>query len=373
MASTDLVAVAILEEDSRGDVLCVWSYPSLDAASEAVLLSRGFPTPAPILPSSSGSGAPPSTSLASAPTSSWVARYRSLWQYFHRDSQAAAAEPGVKSVCIALLSPVYNPERFAALLPPLLSSYISSGGDASVLLEKYLGAFATGRMAGWRRDEFPNNQALLAGGSLIKDVVEPFGLQAVIIWTAVLLKKRVVVVGEDTSIQRFLRAVPRLAWARQNWSILRPQVTLGSELEMEDLSAAGVYVAGFTDMAARSLIDQPQFCDVLVDLAARQVTVAESAKDDFRMGEMHKGVAAFMLQTVESYSTASVKSIPGAAADNDMIKGIFQRTTKIIDLVKAVVAQDPACSAAALDAHKVPRSTHRFMYNLAVAEGLVNR
>jgi hypothetical protein len=42
-----------------------------------------------------------------------------------------------------------------------------------------------------------------------------------------LLKKRVVVVGETSEhVLNTIRVLPQLAWSRQNWSILRPLVTL---------------------------------------------------------------------------------------------------------------------------------------------------
>ena len=60
-------------------------------------------------------------------------------------------------------------------------------------------------------------------------------------------------------------------------------------------------------------------------------------------------------------------------ADDVLIKGIFQRTTKCTELVKTLAAADPALSSETMEAHKVPASTQRFMYNLAIAEGIISR
>lgn len=57
-----------------------------------------------------------------------------------------------------------------------------------------------------------------------------FGVHSVLIWTAMLLKKRIVVVGETAEhVLNTIRVFPQLAWARQNWSILRPLVTLSTD------------------------------------------------------------------------------------------------------------------------------------------------
>jgi len=56
--------------------------------------------------------------------------------------------------------------------------------------------------------------------------VGAFGIHSVLIWTAMLLKKRIVVVGETVEqVVPVVRVLPQMVWARQNWSILRPLVT----------------------------------------------------------------------------------------------------------------------------------------------------
>jgi len=60
----------------------------------------------------------------------------------------------------------------------------------------------------------------------IAQVVSAFGIHSVLIWTAVLLKKRIVIVGETVEqVVPVVRVLPQMVWARQNWSILRPLVT----------------------------------------------------------------------------------------------------------------------------------------------------
>jgi hypothetical protein len=58
--------VAVLERDNRGEVMCVWSYPSVDPHTESALVSRGFPP--------------------SASNPAWFSKFKNVWQYFHTTS-----------------------------------------------------------------------------------------------------------------------------------------------------------------------------------------------------------------------------------------------------------------------------------------------
>ena len=51
------------------------------------------------------------------------------------------------------------------------------------------------------------------------------------------------------------------SWHRQNFDVLRPFVTL-SKVELADLKAAGVYVAGVNDSNAAKLTD---YYDLYID------------------------------------------------------------------------------------------------------------
>jgi Stabilization of polarity axis len=74
-----------------------------------------------------------------------------------------------------------------------------------------------------------------------------FGPEIVLVWNAILLKKRVVVYCESLpALLKVIRAFPAFAWHRGNWDILRPFVVAGHSPEISDLSN-GVYVAGMTD------------------------------------------------------------------------------------------------------------------------------
>ena len=71
---------------------------------------------------------------------------------------------------------------------------------------------------------------------------------------------------------RVLRTLPLLAWTRQDWTILRPYVTL-DDAEVGDLQKSGVYCAGCLDAAVR---ERAELYDVLLDVPARAAVETSS-------------------------------------------------------------------------------------------------
>jgi hypothetical protein len=97
---------------------------------------------------------------------------------------------------------------------------------------------------------------------LVQGLVKALGPETVKLWTALLLKKRVVVYAPRLAdLLKVMRTIPQLCWHRQDWDVLRPFVT-GSQLEVAEFASAGVYVVGVTDPAFRT---RPDLYDLYVD------------------------------------------------------------------------------------------------------------
>jgi hypothetical protein len=172
-------------------------------------------------------------------------------------------------------------------------------GEPTSILQVYLSVYTTGAFAGpqgsWNAATFPDNRALISGCS-IKNTVSMFGMEIVLLWNALVLKKRVVIYCDSMEeLQHFTRVLPQFVWHRQDWDILRPYCS-AKKAEVQELMAAGVYIAGFTDTGVRS---NEQLYDVFVDLPARSIQVAEHAKADFALGQIHKDFASFLMTSSE--------------------------------------------------------------------------
>mmetsp|Transcript_89741 Transcript_89741/g.179267 ORF Transcript_89741/g.179267 Transcript_89741/m.179267 type:complete len:352 (+) Transcript_89741:157-1212(+) len=344
---TDLVAVAIIEKDKTGESICAWSYPFIDNLTESVLLNRA---------------------AALSSEGCFFSKHKTAWQYFKTMHAPETFNGGfVSLVTVVIISPTFDPEKWAALLDVLAAQYLSTVSPVA-LLSTFLSVFTTKSVAGWTASNY-DAKAALVGGS-ISELVGSFGVSSVLIWNAMLLKKRIVVVGETAEqVSAMVRVLPQLAWARQNWAILRPLCT-PSAAELADLSSAGVYCAGFLEVSG--VKSRTELWDLLVDVSSREVVVGEHAKEDFRMGELHKDIASFMVESTTAANDSEGGAGAGVLSDQDLIKGIFQRTSKITGAVKQLCAKDPSLSLETLEAAKIPKSTQRFMYNLALAEGLLS-
>ena len=199
----------------------------------------------------------------------------------------------------------------------------------------------------------------------IKSLIRVCGVETILLYIAVLLKKRVVVIGENADdLLEYMRTVPQLVYARKNWDILRPH-NGATPLELEALAAETVpYVAGFTD---RQVAAREDLYDVLVDIPGRTVKVASHATDTFGLGKVHKEIAMYMLSAAEDEEVA----------DLAVVKELVSRTTVLIDGLKSLGQPSPddpehiTVTLEAIRSRKMPAAMHSFLHNLGLAEGLV--
>lgn len=200
------------------------------------------------------------------PTQFMYTRFRDNWIYVQTTSGSFAGLPLVRALSVVLVAKVFNPEKYEALLKLLTGTYTATGETGKVL-KAYLAvlikeSYNFAGQGAFELAKFDDRRALLQGP--FKEMVATFGMEAILIVTAVLLKKRVIVYSarQDVLLQ-YLRVMPMFAAHRQNWGILRPVVHFTDD-EIAELHAAAVYVAGTTDETADSHED---LYDLFVDSA----------------------------------------------------------------------------------------------------------
>jgi len=341
--SSEISVIAILERTRFGPAQCIWSYPIIDDVTEQVLIAR-----------------------APAEQMFIFSKFQSNWQYIYTFHAKRKASQNIETFTICIISQVFNPEKFDALSQIIGARYYESEDPVNVL-EIYLNIFMNGEMPKdkanlWASDNFPNQRAMIANCS-IKEAVNLFGIESVLIWNALLLKKRIFVVSDSmTPLLRFMRVLPHFVWHRGDWTILRPFVSL-NPLDLRDLESAGVYCAGFVDPTVRN---HENLYDLFVDIQSRSIIIAEHAKDDFRMGQLHKEVALLMTSSAQDESKQ----------DQDIIRELTSKTKDIISKVNTLCAQDPSgrkkLTNEILEQNNVPVSLRKFLLNLAQAENSIS-
>eukprot|EP00466_Bigelowiella_natans_P009625 jgi/Bigna1/81718/fgenesh1_pg.83_\ len=338
MNTAKITALGLLERDVNEDVMCVWSYPAVSKEHGEVLVKRCGLEDKKI-----------------AEVFRW-SKLGNTWQYMLTTSIDDLKYPRVKAACLVVLSEVFNPEMFNSLLKVLVSEY-KAALTPTPLIKAYLKLFRSSSYGGWADKKFDNRRALIAGS--IKSVVKTFGQQIALLWTAVVLKKRIFVYADSLSeVLSLVRTMPLFgSWHRNNWGILRPLVCLGEE-ELKDLTNAKVYVAGTLDERASS---KAQYFDLFVDATSAKITVPSHAKVGMGMTAFHKDFAVNVMKAAESESEQGV------------IKIVAFKTKALIDSVKKIKneLQVDSLKLSDLAKHeKLSEATARFFFDVAISEGL---
>ncbi|XP_074642777.1 DENN domain-containing protein 10-like [Tubulanus polymorphus] len=259
----------------------------------------------------------------------------------------------------------FHPEKYEHVLRIMISEYQNSGSPVS-MMQCYLDIITKGSTKSTVDEDICNVKDYSVSDAYlhysIKDAIKKFGLETIIIYTAILLKKKVIVYhSKQEELQTFLRTLPLLVWHRHNWDILLPNVDL-NENEINDLKTNGHYIAGFTDPAVENRMD---LYDVFVNLQALEITTASHAKESMTMGKLHKEIALNMVQCTDNDDIGPKQAV----------KEISNKTKELLNNLHklATVGDDGKArlSLETLKEQKFPHATENFLYNLAAAEGFV--
>lgn len=121
----------------------------------------------------------------------------------------------------------------------------------------------------------------------------------IVIWSALLTKKRVCVTSSNVDrLLAVVRALPLLVFHRQNWNLLRPLVAANDATALAELKSMAAFVAGFADAAlAESL------ADVLVDVDERRVRLFDKATRLTSQTSLHASLAEAVVETQQKAKT----------------------------------------------------------------------
>ncbi|XP_008320405.1 DENN domain-containing protein 10 [Cynoglossus semilaevis] len=341
-----MLSVGLIEKDANGDTLWVWCYPSVDSNLRQVLLSKCCLTQ---------QGRDFHTFV--------FGQFCGTWYYITTvEVQESTPLKKVTHFSIALTAKDFNPEKYAALSRILCRMYIKHGSPVK-MMEAYLTVLIKGicqsdENGSFLIKDYDVRKAYLAGS--IKDVVSQFGMETIILYTAVMLKKRIVVHHPRIeALLEFTRVLPALSWHRKDWSILHPYVDL-NDTEVEDLQKCPGYIAGFVEP---EVVNRPELFDVYVNLPDSVIKVSQNAKEAMSMGKLHKEVGHLIVQSSEDPEKS----------DSQVIKDLSLKTKDILANLVALAetCEDSKITLEGLKKHHFPAATENFLFHLAAAEQLL--
>mmetsp|Transcript_15860 Transcript_15860/g.61967 ORF Transcript_15860/g.61967 Transcript_15860/m.61967 type:complete len:363 (+) Transcript_15860:105-1193(+) len=349
-----LVEVVIIEQDKADDVMVTWSYPGVNPTLAGVLEARSM------------------LGLGKTPLAFTFSKFENSWIYIHtrglggddeeEDVGAETEKDGalgkVKAFSICLVCKEYNPERYAAL-SRLFGNVYEKTQTPLTVLQGFLKVLTTGGVGEYDPDDYPAKDAYLA--TSIKDIIRTFGIEVILLWTALMMKKRVFVYCDKmTTLLRAIRSFPLFVWHRQNFDQLRPFVN-PTEVELEDLEKAKVYIAGFTDPSMKNRQD---LYDIFIDISERSISVAEHAKSDFRLGAFHKDLAETLVESGEDPEVSAL----------EILKDLTIRSKEFVMKLHSLQVEDEhgnkGITIESLQQRQLPANMGQFLYAVASAEGL---
>jgi len=298
--------------------------------------------------------------------------YQTVWIYIYTSETITnnSILNDVKQFSIAVISKDFNPEKYETLIKIFSQTYYKTA-DISKLLSYYLSVLINGSFVSEETNskfnyEDYDQMKIMASKSPIKTIIKMFGLDIILIYTALILKKRIAVYHHKLeTLLQFIRALPAFVWHRiDSNQILYPCVELSSQLELQELKLLNHYVAGFLESDIENRND---LYDIYVNLAAVEITVSHTSKDVFCMTKTHKDIAVFMTRQADIANNS----------DMDVIKEIMAKTNELIktlklmgDVVEGQEDRTKPITLEALKEKKLAPNLENFLWNLAVAENL---
>jgi len=341
-----LIGIALFERDKGGEVFTVWNHTMFNFEEIEKMVHEK-------------SGISTFDQQQSAPILKFT-KFKEKWIYLKTES-GIGISPHLDSFSLCLFTSVFNPEKYFEILTFLSQIYVAKK-SATPLLESYLNILTSGstsdEVGSFNSAVYDSKREHLTASPLI-DIIQIFEETSWIIWSALLMKKRVAVYSNSEEIlQKIIRAMPLFVLHRQDWNLLRPLVNIRNPVEVADLTSSGTFVAGFTDNIVKQKED---LYDVLLDVDNKIVSIATHAEDNFVETKFHKEFSGFLTLALES----------DEVTDKKLTMAIKKRTGELIARLQKM-KKDGFISFSSLSSQNLPPSMEKFLYAVASAEGMTD-
>ncbi|KAL7306892.1 hypothetical protein TKK_0001052 [Trichogramma kaykai] len=344
-----MISCSIIEKDCNNDTLWTWNYPSI-ANLDRVIITRKY-----------------NFQLEHNYFQTFIfSRHNSKWFYiYNSDTSESDILVKVKQFAIVLIAQDYFPHKYQSLGKILSRAYIKSGSPIDIL-KLYLMTFSKNSciindnhiFSSQDFDDLPFGTT-----TNIRELIKTFELEIILIYTALLLKKRIVVYHHSLEeLLKWIKSFPALMKHRKLTDYLFSWVDFVPD-ELFELKKHSFYIAGFKDSIISSRTD---LYDLLVNIPAREIIIANHAKESLNMTKTHKEIAMFMLQLGENQSFSEAQII---SEINDKTQDLLKQLTSLATV--KTCEGDMKVPIQAIKGKNLSTAVENFLVNLAVAENLL--
>jgi len=236
----------------------------------------------------------------------------------------------IKTIGVVVVSEDFSPDKYQKVGEILHLSYRKTG-NPSVVLKQFLFLIVDGVCLLPKKKTFTladYESTVPFTQHQIKGIISKFGLETILIYTALLRKRKIVVYHYNIDeLNQFIMSLPFLVASLQNsiWNSIYPWVDLNEE-EIAFMKNIPFYIMGCTQAGIENRND---LFDVFINIPAGEINVPLHAKERISMNKTHKEMAMFMVQSASSDAT-----------EEQVVDEIAKQSQTIMD--KLLVTKNPS-------------------------------
>ncbi|CAH0556077.1 unnamed protein product [Brassicogethes aeneus] len=188
----------------------------------------------------------------------------------------------------------------------------------------------------------------------VQELVENFGIETILLYTSLLLKRRTLVYCDDLEkLQEKMMSIASLVSCRNLKDLFLPYIENWS-----DLKGYSFYLAGTTD---ETLIKKDHLYDLFVNLHLKEIFISERTKDVFNMTKIQKNIANFLVEALET-----------KICEEDFHKDLDKQTNNILKTLRTMANNNSnLITIDDLKSKNLNKNLENFLFNLGVAENIV--
>ncbi|KAG2379196.1 hypothetical protein C9374_007335 [Naegleria lovaniensis] len=349
--TSQMRAICILEKDTNLDTLNVWSFPILSDDQKTIIMNRS-----PL--NSNSTVLSKQYSDLSLDNSLFVCSKFDDCYVYSLSRKVKLINSNVTDVNLVILSTEYWMKKYEKYLEVMMNVLIENQLSPLPLLEVYLRLFSKGTYKDQiTADLFSDPRAAKVGN--LSMLIKSFGEESVRIWSALMLKKRIVIYHDNIfELLEVMSAIPSLVLHRQQADFIRPLINFDSPIETKDLTQSNFYCAGTLD---RNMRNNSKFYDLFVDATTKRTSVNESQIDEFKLTKIHKD----LLKVVTGEEIASMEN-------THVIKQVSQKTKELLQKLLTVKEQnDNQLTLDIIKGLQLQPDLEKFLYGVAVSECMI--